>query len=297
MKSEIKITCSAEGEATIDIEGIIGVSEQEQFDRPEERVATYERFREALDSIGRLEADSITVNIRSTGGSVADALLIYDALCSAEATVTTRCYGYTASAATVIAQAATQGRREISPNALYLIHRSSSAAEGNAEELQQSIDLLSKTDRRLAEIYAARSGRDIADIEALMAENGGNGRWLTPEEVVEAGLADRIVAEEPQRKGALGRLAGKAEKLVAALRRAVGGGRSVAPAAPAAAPIPETPSAAAADTAAVETLRRGQAAVSPTRTLDKEDPSHRGEETTPNGLSYRRDADALRGSM
>ncbi len=297
MKSEIKITCSAEGEATIDIEGTIGVSERMQFDEPKDRVATYERFREALDRIGRLEADHITVNIRSTGGSVADALLIYDALCATEAVVTTRCYGYTASAATVIAQAAASGLREISPNALYLIHRSASSAEGNAVELQQSVDLLSKTDRRLAEIYSARSGRNVADIEALMDENGGNGRWLTPEEAVEAGLADRIIEEEPQRRSALRRIAGTAEKLVAALRRVAGGQRQQAPlpAAPAA-PTPETPSAAVYG-AAIETLRRGQESVSPTRTLEREDPSQRGEEITPNGVSYSRDADALRGSL
>jgi hypothetical protein len=33
-----------------------------------------------------------------------------------------------------------------------------------------------------------------------MAENGGDGRWLTPEEAVEAGLADTIIGQhaEPQ---------------------------------------------------------------------------------------------------
>ena len=62
------------------------------------------------------------VDIRSTGGDVNDALLIHDALCSLDAHITTRCYGYTASAATIIAQAASPGCREISANALYLIH-------------------------------------------------------------------------------------------------------------------------------------------------------------------------------
>ena len=38
------------------------------------------------------------------------------------AEVVTRCYGYVASAATVIAQAASPGCREISSNAFYLIH-------------------------------------------------------------------------------------------------------------------------------------------------------------------------------
>ena len=123
MKSEIQINNTA-GECHIDIEGTIGVAEEWQFDEPEERVATYERFREAVRRIGAVEAQRIVVNIRSTGGDVNDALLIHDALKQTGAHVTTRCYGYVASAATIIAQAASEGCREISANALYLIHTS-----------------------------------------------------------------------------------------------------------------------------------------------------------------------------
>ena len=87
-------------------------------------MATYERFRDAVRRIAEIEAPEVVVEIRSTGGDVNDALLIHDALRSLGARITTRCYGYTASAATIIAQAASEGRREISANALYLIHDS-----------------------------------------------------------------------------------------------------------------------------------------------------------------------------
>ena len=107
---------------TIDIEGTIGVPEAWQFDDPAERVATYEAFCDAVRRIGAVEAADVVVNIRSTGGDVNDALLIYEALASLPARITTRCYGYTASAATLVAQAASEGCREISANALYLIH-------------------------------------------------------------------------------------------------------------------------------------------------------------------------------
>lgn len=69
------------------------------------------------------------------------------------------------------------------------------ASEGNADELAARLDLLRKTDERLAEVYAARSGRAKADFEALMGENNGNGRWLSPREAIAAGLADRIVQD------------------------------------------------------------------------------------------------------
>ena len=90
---------------TIDIEGTIGVPEAWQFDDPAERVATYEAFCDAVRRIGAVEAADVVVNIRSTGGDVNDALLIHDALRQLPARVTTRGYGDTASAATIIAQA------------------------------------------------------------------------------------------------------------------------------------------------------------------------------------------------
>ena len=192
MESEIQINNTA-GVCQIDIEGTIGVPEEWQFEEPDARVATYERFRDTLRRIAEIEAPEVVVNIRSTGGDVNDALLIHDALRQLPARVTTRCYGYTASAATIIAQAASEGCRLLSANALYLIHTAICSTEGNAAEIAGKIDLLHQTDARIAAVYASRSGRPAAEFEALMAENNGNGRWLSPEETVAAGLADRIV--------------------------------------------------------------------------------------------------------
>ncbi len=192
MREAIKIKNSKES-TTIDIEGTIGIPEEWQFEDPQQRVATYESFREKLQQIEQLESRNVVVNIRSTGGDVGDAMLIYDALSTLNATITTRCWGYVASAATVIAQAASEGLREISPNALYLIHNSTCAAEGNASELAQRVDLLKKSDERLAELYARRSGRDVESFVELMNEEGGDGRWLNATEAIELGLADREI--------------------------------------------------------------------------------------------------------
>ena len=177
MKSEIQINNTA-GVCQIDIEGTIGVPEEWQFEEPDARVATYERFRDTLRRIAEIEAPEVVVNIRSTGGDVNDALLIHDALRQLPARVTTRCYGYTASAATIIAQAASEGCRLLSANALYLIHTAICSTEGNAAEIAGKIDLLHQTDARIAAVYASRSGRPAAEFEALMAENNGSGRWL-----------------------------------------------------------------------------------------------------------------------
>ena len=190
MQTKITITNSFQT-CFIDIEGTIGV-EHEQGGASSS-VATYEAFRREVERIAEVAAQRVVVNIRSTGGDVNDALLIYEALRALDAHVTTRCYGYTASAATIIAQAADEGSREISSNAMYLIHRSMCAIEGNSQSLQARAELLQKTDERLAQLYAQHSKRGVEEYAALMAENNGEGRWLTAQEAVEAGLADRII--------------------------------------------------------------------------------------------------------
>ena len=195
MKTEIKITNDA-SVCTIDIEGVIGVPENEQFSDSSHSVATYERLRGELDKIGNIQAKEVVVNIRSTGGDVNDALLIYESLLALDAKITTRCFGYTASAATIIAQAASEGCREIASSALYLVHMSSSAIEGNATDLGERIDLLKKTDDRIASLYAMRSGGTKEYFVELMKQNGGRGKWLTPKEVVDARLADSVIGIE-----------------------------------------------------------------------------------------------------
>lgn len=197
MQSEIKISALAKGAVQIDIEGTIGVSENQQFADPKTKVATYEKMRERIDSIAQIKAKEVIVNIRSTGGNVRDAILIFEALTALPARITTRCYGYTASAATIIAQAASDGCREISENALYLIHNSVITAEGNANEIGATIDLLDKTDQRIASIYALRSGNTADSYVQIMSRNNGNGQWLSPTEAIEAGLADRLIETKP----------------------------------------------------------------------------------------------------
>lgn len=228
-----KLTSSA-GVVTIDIDGVLGTPEEEQFGADDLRVATYERFVEVLSrhkAEGTIER--LVLNVRSTGGCLADALLIYDEARSLGVEVITRCYGYVASAATIVAQAASEGCREISANALYLIHCCESAVEGNTYSLSATKELLDKSDERLAEIYALSSGRAAEQFKELMSRNSGKGVWLSPEECVAAGLADRIIASSPITDDALSQVEALgltplptkplAERLVAAWNKVLAG--------------------------------------------------------------------------
>ena len=290
MKSEIQIKNSA-GVCRIEIEGTIGVPEEWQFDHPEARVATYEKFRDTVRRIAGIDAPQIVVDIRSTGGDVNDALLIHDALRSLDAHIITRCYGYTASAATIIAQAASPGCREISANALYLIHTAVCAAEGNAAELNGKLDLLRQTDARIAAVYAARSGRPAAEFETLMAENNGNGRWLSPEEAVAAGLADTVTDNGERTAPSLaGNIARGWERLLAGIglnrREELPADRNVLLTAGDRQELLRRSATA---------IRQAQQNASPTCTKPREDPSYGDTVRTANQRAYAEDAKRFKG--
>lgn len=183
-------------QVVIDIEGVIGVEECYQFDEQQDdnRISTYEKFRSILEQVKGSDARGLRVNIRSAGGSVQDALLIHSALeeMRSKIVIETHCYGFSASAATIIAQAATAGKRYVSSSALYMIHNSSTIFDGNAKEAESVVGMLTKTDSQIAVIYSERSGLPVEHFTEIMNRDGGRGEWLTAEEAVEYGLADVV---------------------------------------------------------------------------------------------------------
>lgn len=306
--------------ATIDIDGILGTPEEEQFGGLDGRVATYERFEAALAEIREGGGvDRLVLNIRSTGGCLADALLIYDAARELGVEVITRCYGYVASAATIIAQAASKGCREISANALYLIHCCESAVEGNTHSLSATKQLLDKSDERLAEIYSLSSGRPAKEFRTLMNRNSGKGVWLSPEECVAAGLADSIIASSPITDSARGQIAtlgltplptgSLSEKLSKAWSRALsrlGRTKSDATSTDAATPTTHPSAGGSVVDSKAEGGKAGAPPVPPsrlhtacpTRTKECEDPAPNGTVSlTPNQAAYESDIAELKRAM
>lgn len=137
--------------------------------------------------------DHIVVELRSTGGDIDAALTIRAALLSTHKKITTICYGYTASAATIIAQAASGGARLMSQNALYLIHECTADMEDmTVEELEHATQKLRNHNNTIADIYVRKGSFDADYYHKLMAENGGRGRWLDLKEAMEACLVDNI---------------------------------------------------------------------------------------------------------
>lgn len=151
------------------------------------------------DRLAKFKDKPVTIYLHSLGGSVSDALDIYQQLRD-HGQVTVAVFGMTASAATILACGAR--RILMSDKALLLIHRSSNWASEwgrmNAGEiteairrLRQSRDTLEKIDAIIANIYAQRSGGRADDFAATMKEE----LWLTAAKAKEMGLVDEIIDE------------------------------------------------------------------------------------------------------
>ncbi len=187
---QFTITNKSESEAEIEISGTIGWDDS----------ATWPAVRKQLADLVNSKVKKITININSLGGYVSDGLMIHDALSMFKGEIITRVFSLTASAATLIAQSGT--KRQMSSNALYLIHHASNIAMGNVNDIEAAVDDLKKVDARLTDIYIKR-GADEAKVRSLMDENNGYGKWIDAEEAKEAGLIDEII--EPSKAVALAR--------------------------------------------------------------------------------------------
>lgn len=187
----------SDDQLTIDIDGVIG---DPWWSGSENSKNTKEDVRDFLNKIGDTSVKNILVRISSSGGNVDDGLAIHDALKQHVASISVEVTGMTASAATIISQAADPGKLTMSDNALFLAHRAWTFAGGNARNFEAVAEDLKTIDSVIARIYSKRTGRSIEDINNLMDANNGVGKWITAEQAKEEGLIDDIFLskEEPE---------------------------------------------------------------------------------------------------
>lgn len=132
---------------------------------------------------------SIDLHINSPGGSVTDGIAIFNLLKNHSATVNVVIDGLAASMASVIAMA---GDTITMPeNALMMIHNPWGGAMGDAEELRKTADVLDKMKSALISAYVNKTGKDTAEISALMDSE----TWMTGAEAVEMGFATQVTDE------------------------------------------------------------------------------------------------------
>ena len=140
-----------------------------------------------LADLGKLpDKAPLTLRLNSPGGSVFDAVAIYNALQRHAGTVTVSIDGIAASAASYIAMA---GDEIVMPeNAFLMIHDPSGMVMGTASDMRSMAEALEKIGASLLRGYAAKSGKPEAEIAILMAKE----TWLDASEALEMGFADTM---------------------------------------------------------------------------------------------------------
>lgn len=179
----ITIRAAAQNEAVIDIDGVIG---EDWFSEGN----TVEKVRADIEAVAGLDADKITVNINSLGGDYFHGIGIHNVLANHKAEVIVNITGWTASAGTIIAMAGDTIRA--ASNIGFLIHNTWTFTMGNKVELEKLIEQLGVFDNNLVKMYAKRTGLSEAEVQALMDEDDGNGKWLTAQEAQEMGFVDEV---------------------------------------------------------------------------------------------------------
>lgn len=141
-------------------------------------------FAAALDQIP--DAREIRLHINSPGGEVFDAVTILNALRAHPARVVATVEGLAASAASFIAAGADE--LVMRRNTELMIHDAWGIAIGPAEEMHRTGDVLDRLSGNIASIYADKAGGTVEHWRGLMVDE----TWLSADEAVAAGLADRV---------------------------------------------------------------------------------------------------------
>jgi ATP-dependent Clp protease protease subunit len=131
----------------------------------------------------------IFLYINSPGGSVYDALAIYDTMQYIANDVQTFGIGVQASAAAFLLSSGTKGKRFLLPNATVMIHQPSSGTRGKVTD--QEIDLREslRVKKLLEGIMAENTGQKPEKVHEDMERD----RWMTAPEALKYGLVDKVV--------------------------------------------------------------------------------------------------------
>ena len=97
--------------------------------------------------------------------------------------------GMAASMGAFLFSSGTKGKRYILPNAEVMIHQPLGGAKGQATEILIAADHIKRTKDRLNKILAENTGKSVEEI----FNDTERDNWLTAEEAVAYGLADKII--------------------------------------------------------------------------------------------------------
>lgn len=150
-------------------------------------------------------SEDIHLYINSPGGSVTAGLAIYDTMQFITSPVSTIVIGQAASMGSFLAQSGEPGKRYVLPESRTMIHRVSSGTPGtrgsvHVQELQfedaiRSMEESKRLNERLTQLYVKHNSKGKSYDE--MFDQMKFDTFLSAEEAVKNGLADKVIEKKP----------------------------------------------------------------------------------------------------
>ena len=131
----------------------------------------------------------IFLYINSPGGSVYAGLAIYDTMQFVKPDVQTICVGIAMSMGSLLLAGGAKGKRMALPNSRILIHQVSGGFQGQGTDIEIQAREVIGLKRRLEEIYANHTGKDIDEVSKDMERD----YYMTSEEAKSYGIIDNVI--------------------------------------------------------------------------------------------------------
>jgi ATP-dependent Clp protease, protease subunit len=131
----------------------------------------------------------IQLYINSPGGSVYAGLGIYDTMNYITPQVATICTGTALSMSAVLLCACAAGKRAALPHARVMIHQPSGGIQGNASDIEITMNEIKKLQYELYSIIAKHSGQPYERVHAASDRD----HWMKAHEAKDFGMIDEIL--------------------------------------------------------------------------------------------------------
>ena len=138
----------------------------------------------------------IQIYINSPGGSVYAGLGIYDTMQVVNPDVATICTGMAASMGAVLMCAGTTGKRSALKHSRIMIHQPMGGAQGQASDMEITLQEILKLKKELYSIIAHHSGQPFDKVE----EDSDRDYWMNSEEAKSYGMVDEVLLGKNQAK-------------------------------------------------------------------------------------------------
>lgn len=142
--------------------------------------------------VAGLDVKTINLHVNSPGGDIFDGIAIANTLRQHDAKVVATVDGIAASAASFILMAADEV--VMGQYSELMIHDAWGIVVGNSDDMTEAAGLLNKASDNIAQMYADRTGGDVASWRNLMKTE----TWFSAQEAVDAKLADRVLATDKE---------------------------------------------------------------------------------------------------